>query len=77
MDYKCEILTPYFVDKTSVVKPNIYITGDDLHHIKNVMRMKEISFLQVWTTIDLPQIMPSEDIIIYGSYEVNYYKLIY
>lgn len=27
--------------------------------------------------IDLPQIMPSEDIIIYGSYEVNYYKLIY
>lgn len=29
----------YFVDKTSVVKPNIYITGDDLHHIKNVMRM--------------------------------------
>jgi 16S rRNA (uracil1498-N3)-methyltransferase len=29
----------YFVDKTSVVKPNIYITGDDLHHIKNVMRL--------------------------------------
>lgn len=29
----------YFVDKISVVKPNIYITGDDLHHIKNVMRM--------------------------------------
>lgn len=27
--------------------------------------------------IDLPQVMPSEDIIIYGSYKVNNYKLIY
>ena len=27
--------------------------------------------------IDLPQVMPSEDIIIYGSYNVNKYKLIY
>ena len=29
----------YFVDKTNVSLPFIYITGDDCHHIKNVMRM--------------------------------------
>lgn len=29
----------YFVEKSNVILPNIYITGDDCHHIKNVMRM--------------------------------------
>lgn len=30
----------YFVDKNNINLPYIYITGDDCHHIFNVMRMK-------------------------------------
>mgnify|MGYP003291295835 CR=1 FL=1 len=30
----------YFVDKNNINLPYIYITGDDCHHILNVMRMK-------------------------------------
>ena len=57
----------YFVDKNSVVKPYIYITGDDLHHIKNVMRMnigdkvyvsdQDNSWIAIIQSIDLQQVV--------------------
>lgn len=37
----------YFVDKSNIDLPCIYITGDDCHHIKNVMRMNIGDFVYV------------------------------
>jgi 16S rRNA (uracil1498-N3)-methyltransferase len=57
----------YFVEKSSVILPNIYITGDDCHHIKNVMRMnigdkvyvsdQDNSWIAIIESIDLNQVV--------------------